>query len=245
MLHPRPARCDEKLVSVRPALTKDRVTLSGQALLLPGASASSILKPGPWTPCRPSPSPGTLHPAAGSVRAVGASPALRSRGKVDAHPRIRAAGQRGQRERLAAGRGEAELTWGAARGTGVRKSCQRGSAPGTAAPRSLPPGSPPRDRTPSSRPPPPPGSTCSSAQRRKRKPGPGSPGCGSHTCVLDLPDGVWGQFLNFPTLLSHPHSETLCLPFSLLRHIKFFQIFCNACLFWPCGFKDETVPTLQ
>ena len=85
------------------------MTLSGQALLLPGASASLILKPGPWTPCRPIPRDPAPCSRVGPRR--GCQPGAELAGEpVDAHPGIRAAGQRGQQERIAARRGEAELT---------------------------------------------------------------------------------------------------------------------------------------
>lgn len=162
-LYPCAASCDEKprvegagtAGQLAPRPEQNWVTLPGQAVLLLGASASSILKRGRWPPRPPGPlGPCTPQPG----RYVAWVPAQRAdpwprcarwgtgRGATLA-PSCGAAGVAGEARGDA---GEAELTWSAAPGTGVRKSGQRGSAPRTTLLRAR--SRPWPDRAPSSRP---------------------------------------------------------------------------------------------
>lgn len=161
-LYPCAAICDEKprvegagtAGQLAPRPKQNWVTLPGQAVLLFGASASSILKRGRWPPRPPGPLGPALRSRVGTWRGCqpSADPWPRcarggtGRGATLA-PSCGAAGVAGEARGDA---GEVELTWSAAPGTGVRKSGQRGSAPRTTLLRAR--SRPWPDRAPSSRP---------------------------------------------------------------------------------------------
>lgn len=181
-LYPCAAICDEKprvegagtAGQLAPRPKQNWVTLPGQAVLLLGASASSILKRGRWPPRPPGPLGPALHSRVGTWRGCqpSADPWPRcarggtGRGATLA-PSCGAAGVAGEARGDA---GEAELTWSAAPGTGVRRAASEGVRPGQRCSALAPA----RGRTAPlpPAPPPPPESTWSPPEAGKGKPRP-------------------------------------------------------------------------
>lgn len=171
------------------------MTLSGQALLLPGFPETGAVDS---TPARP---PGTLHPAAGSVRAAGASPALRSRGNRPTLSRgFGPQGSEGSGRGLRLGVGRLNLPREPPREPACGRAASERVRPGSRCSAPPPALRPARSRTPSARP--------SASSRlhllatggRKREAAPGSPDCSSPHVRLRPPRWSVGAV----SKLSHP-----------------------------------------